>query len=294
MLLRWMIAPVMAASLLLAACGGDSPDRDPAAEVSASDPGPTHVHGLGVNPADGALFVATHTGLFRAAPGEQTATRVGDLYQDTMGFTIVGPDRFLGSGHPDLRTEQPPYLGLISSKDAGESWQPVSLQGEVDFHVLEATGRRVVGYGSDFTTRRPVLAVSDDGGRSWKRRPDPPALVSMAISPEDPDTWVASTPGELLRSTDAGRSWQRQSGRPGLLSFAGRRLHAVGLDGTTAVSSDGGRSWRQVGEIGGEPAAFEATTDGVLAALHDGTIKQSPDGRRWVVRSRPQAAGTGG
>ena len=31
--------------------------------VPAADPGPVHVHGLGVNPADGALFIATHTGL---------------------------------------------------------------------------------------------------------------------------------------------------------------------------------------------------------------------------------------
>jgi hypothetical protein len=65
------------------------------------DPGPIHVHGLGINPKDGALFVATHTGLFRAGEGEPKATRVADRFQDTMGFTVVGPNRFLGSGHPE-------------------------------------------------------------------------------------------------------------------------------------------------------------------------------------------------
>jgi hypothetical protein len=37
--------------------------------LSAADPGPVHVHGLGVNPADGALFIATHTGLYRVDAG---------------------------------------------------------------------------------------------------------------------------------------------------------------------------------------------------------------------------------
>jgi hypothetical protein len=134
--------------VVLAACGAQS---DESAEPTAGveDPGPVHVHGLGVNPADGALFVATHTGLFRAAPGGRRARRVADRYQDTMGFTVTGPDRFLGSGHPDGRDGLPPFLGLIQSTDAGRSWSPVSLLGERDFHVLEATGERIYGYGSD-------------------------------------------------------------------------------------------------------------------------------------------------
>ena len=112
----------------LAGCGGaDGDDDGPTgeADVPVADPGPVHVHGLGVNPADGALFIATHTGLFRAEPGERRAVRVGDRFQDTMGFTVTGPDRFLGSGHPDGREDLPPFLGLIRSTDAGRTWQPV-------------------------------------------------------------------------------------------------------------------------------------------------------------------------
>jgi hypothetical protein len=46
--------------------------------------------------------------MYRVGEGERTAERLGDRYQDTMGFTIVGPNRFLGSGHPDLRDDLPP------------------------------------------------------------------------------------------------------------------------------------------------------------------------------------------
>lgn len=169
----------------LTGCGGeeDSTATRTSESFEAGDPGPVHVHGLGINSSDGALFVATHTGLFRAGPDEKTPTRVGGNYQDTMGFTIVGPDRFLGSGHPDLRTDQPPYLGLFESDDAGGSWTPVSLYGDADFHVLRTAGRRVVGYGSDFKSRRQQLLVPDDGGKTWSQRRPPMILLDLIVSP---------------------------------------------------------------------------------------------------------------
>ena len=106
---RRPIAVLWVLAVAVAGCGDQAgPDR-PAAAIS--DPGPVHVHGLGVDPADGALFVATHTGLFRAAAGEQRAQRVAGRYQDTMGFAVVGPGRFLGSGHPDLSEKLPRSSG---------------------------------------------------------------------------------------------------------------------------------------------------------------------------------------
>jgi len=37
--------------------------------LTPQDPGPVHVHGLAINPADGALFIATHKGLYRIGQG---------------------------------------------------------------------------------------------------------------------------------------------------------------------------------------------------------------------------------
>lgn len=47
---------------------------EPSAPV---DPGPVHVHALGVDPANRSLFIATHTGLFRLGPDAESADRVG-------------------------------------------------------------------------------------------------------------------------------------------------------------------------------------------------------------------------
>jgi len=245
-----------------------------------------------VNPKDGALFVATHTGLFRAPAGQQTAVRVANRHQDTMGFTVVGPDRFLGSGHPDLREGLPPFLGLIRSTDAGRSWQAISLMGRADFHVLEASGKRVYGFGSDYQTRAPTFLTSDDGGRSWAKRSTPGGLVSLAISPDDPEHVVAATERGLYSSREAGAGWRPLTGDVGLLSWASSgSVFLVDAQGAVRESRSDGRSWRAVGDIGGQPAAFEAVGQELYAALHDGTIKQSKDsGRTWAVRSRPQAA----
>lgn len=206
-----------------------------------------------------------------------------------MGFTVIGPNQFLGSGHPDGRDKLPPFLGLIRTRDAGRSWKPVSLLGERDFHVLEASGRRVYGYGSDYESREGGLLVSDDGGQSWQERPVPEPLLSLAIDPQDRDRVLASGEEGVYRSTDAAQGWRPLSDEAGLLAWAQPgAAYLVTLDGRVSRSRDAGLSWEEVGDIGGQPAAFENAGGDLYAALHDGTVKVSKDaGPTWTVRSRP-------
>lgn len=258
--------------------------------VAPEDPGPVHVHALGVNPSDRALFIATHTGLFRLAQDERKAKRVAGRYQDTMAFTVVGPDRFLGSGHPDGREGLPPFLGLIESRDAGESWKPISLLGKADFHLLEPAGRRVYGFGSDWETREEQLLLSRDGGRNWDRLRAPEALVGLVAAPNEPRRVVAAGPRGLWRSDDGGRRWTRLGAQTGLLGWPRpTALFRVDSAGRVHRSRDQGRHWQALGESGGEPGAFLAqTADELFVALHDGTIKHSTDGgASWAVRSTP-------
>jgi len=275
----------LAAAALISARGGDERTFS---GVPAADPGPIHVHGLGVNPADGALFIATHTGLYRVDPGEQKPQRVGDRYQDTMGFTVVGPNRFLGSGHPDLNEAReknlPSLLGLIESRDAGETWRPISLFGEADFHVLRFAGERVYGY--DASNDR--LLVSADRGRSWDELEKPGPLIDLAADPRNARRIVATTEGGLFQSRDGGESWDQVGDSVGLLAWP-ERLYVVTGKGQVFASRDGGRRVEQRGRVGGAPAALLAAgADELYVALHDGTIERSTDGgATWAVRSRP-------
>jgi Sortilin, neurotensin receptor 3, len=281
-----VVGIVSAGALLWQSSGSDGTFSG----VPAGDPGPVHVHGLGVNPADGALYIATHTGMYRVAADKRKAERVADRYQDTMGFTIVGPNRFLGSGHPDLNEAReknlPSLLGLIESTDSGESWQPISLLGEADFHVLRFAGERVYGY--DASNDR--LLVSADRGRTWNEIERPGPLVDLAVDPGDERRLVATTEEGLFASRDGGESWNRVGEAVGLLAWPTRdRLYLVAGGGQVFASRNGGRRLEHRGEIGGQPAALLAQTANELyVALHDGTIKRSSDaGASWVVRSTP-------
>jgi hypothetical protein len=259
--------------------------------LTGTDPGPVHVHGLGINPADGALFIATHTGLFRVAKGERTAKRVADRYQDTMGFTVVGPDSFLGSGHPDLKEARqkdlPSLLGLMESTDSGESWRPVSLLGEADFHVLRSSGDRIYGY--DATSDR--LLVSADRGRGWHKLERPGPLVDLAVDPADDQRIVATSIGGssegLFESRDGGDSWKRIGRAVGLMAWPSR-LYLVDGDGQIFSSPNAGHRLERRGEIGGAPAALVSEgPDDLYVALHDGTIKRSTDGgATWTILSK--------
>jgi hypothetical protein len=214
------LMPMLVPLLVAAGCGGsDEPGERAVTDPKVHDPGPIHVQGLRINPADEALFIATHTGLFRAPVGESTATRVAGRYQDTVGFTVVGPDRVLGSGHPDPRDGLPPFLGLIRSSDAGESWDQVSLLGKRDFHVLEALGKRVYGHGSDYESREEGCSSAMTRARagSHVRRADP--LISAAIDPADADRLAASGSRRLYLSDDGARSWRALDALAGLLAW---------------------------------------------------------------------------
>jgi BNR/Asp-box repeat len=265
-------------------CGGGSERADGPAASNAVSAGAGHIHGVGSNPADDSIVIATHTGLFRAARGEQRAERVGDRYRDTMGFTVVGPDKFLGSGHPDARENLPPLLGLIRSTDAGRSWARVSLLGEADFHVLRVAGPRIYGY--DATQGR--LMVSVDGGRSWKERRPPAPLLDLAVDPADADRVVVTSEAGIAVSHDAGASWRPlHADRAGLLAWTRSALTLVDSRGRVHRSTDGGRTWKPVGDVGGQPAALSGHESELLVALHSNEIKASRDGgRSWTIRVR--------
>ncbi len=281
---RSLFAVLAALAIGLPACGDDSergPSPQPQAARSAE-----HIHGLGLDERDDTLFIATHQGLFALPEGSRRIAPVGSTAIDAMGFSIASPGHFVASGHPDPADDQPPDLGLIESRDRGRSWQPVSLLGEVDFHVLEAAGERVYGY--DGVAGK--LLASADGGRRWQRHTLPAPPLDLAIDPRRPRRLVASTERGLFASSDAGAGWRALSkDHGGLLAWPEpRRLVLVAGDGGVHVSRDGGRSWRAAGSIGSQPAALTVGRGELYVALHDGTIKRSSDGgKSWRVRATP-------
>ena len=272
---RTLPISLLATVLLLAGCTAD--EQDSPLPPSGEDSTVGHIHGLGVDPADGTLYVATHHGLFHL-DGSQPR-RIADRWQDTMAFTVAGPGHFLASGHPDLREDLPPHLGLIESTDAGETWQPLALQGEADFHILELVGDDLYAY--DATSGR--LLVTQDN-KSFTEVVQLP-LLSIAADPEDSARLLATTnQGQLMEIDPATGTVAKLPGPPLALLDTTPEGDLVGIDpaGTIQVSNDAGETWKRHGAIGGPPAAFSLTAGEWYAATQDQVFQSVDSGDTWT------------
>lgn len=240
--------------------------------------GMSHVHGLGTNPADGATYVATHSGVFKLEDGA-APVRVAERHQDTMGFTVAGPDRFLASGHPDLTEEsRPTHLGLIESNDAAQTWQEVSLGGEADLHALDASAAGIVAFDA-----LSGSLVSSRDGREWQLVART-AAVDVAADPLRAGTVLVTTPkGELIRHGDSGRAEALPEAPTALLVDWPRAdlLVVADPDGQLYRSDDAGRSFARVGEPLGALQALDVTEESWLAATEAAVLRSSDQGGSW-------------
>ena len=266
-------AVAVVAALLLTACSDEETASEPAPEAALG-----HVHGLGTDPESGTLYVASHLGVFTLTD-DGTVARVADRWQDTMAFTVIGPGHLLASGHPDLREDLPVQLGLLESRDGAETWQPVALSGEADFHALEAVGDRIWGY--DAVSGR-LLTTTDR--ETWTTVASGSPLVDLAAGP-DPRSVLATTPeGRLHRYDVAGGPPEQVDGAPPVVLVDRAEdggLVGVTADGVLHVAEEDATRWRRAGEVPGAPQAFAASDTEWHVATADGVHRSEDEGRTW-------------
>jgi hypothetical protein len=269
------VAALLAVGLLVAAAflAMRTTGRAPADAGGAAPPEMEHIHGIGVDPGDGAVYAGTHHGLFRIADGR--ATRVADRVQDYMGFTVAGPGRFLASGHPGPGQGGPSSVGLIESTDAGETWETLSLSGEADFHALEYRHDRVYGLNS----MTGQLLTSTDK-KSWEQLSQA-VIADFAVSPEDPDVLVATTEQGLTRSADGGATFELVESAPVMVfvSWADDgALAGVTPDGVVHTAEEPGGEWTERARLDGQPEALTMISATEIYAAVGGAVLSSTDG----------------
>jgi hypothetical protein len=273
---RPALAMLIASTLALGACVSGAPDAQaPLAATAARNGGSptlpsTHVHGVGRDPGDGALLLATHDGLYRYEEGgpRRVSPQIG-----LMGFTIAGRDHYYASGHPNAVMDLPQPLGLVESRDGGRTWTVLSRGGESDFHALAKAGDTVVAFDGRLRT------IGD--GREWSAGSIPAEPRVLASSPAGTQV-LATTEKGLLASTDRGATWAAVPGAPLLLlvAWADERT-AVGVapDGTVAISHDSAKTWRTNGRTGPAPQALSASVSAgrleILVATEHGVLSSS-------------------
>jgi hypothetical protein len=276
-------------ALLLAGCGSDG-GTDPADGTSTPPPN-EEVGSVAVDPADGALLIGSSIGTFRLPAGatelepieaEMSAQgKSGPLNDLVVRFS--GPGAVTASGHSRGGT-LPENAGLIRSADGGKTWESVSGLGEIDYHDIEIAGDLLVALRVD----QPDVQVSADGGRSFKGQAAPAAAraVDITINPADPEQWAVGTEQGVFLSGNSGGSWRQRDTTSGarVAWVAPDALFSAGLDGKVRRSSDGGRTWNEVGTIGAGPKDFSPGPKGELYAyVAGGKVRRSTDGgKTWT------------
>ena len=245
----------------------------------AHSPSPfLHVHGLGVNPADEKLYAATHTGVFVVENG--SARLIANRRQDTMGFTVAGPDHFLGSGHP-ASLDEPNPLGLIKSDDAAGTWSTVAFGGEEDFHAIDSVGSRIYAYSAG---QSALLHSPNDGG-TWDTVARD-GLLDIAVDPTDPDQVLAAQFNGSLKSYRLGSPPVDIDDAPALNTIDWNPKGDVvgtGRGGRVWVSSDSGITWKPRGDLPATAEALTVRSATWYAATATGIHASRDRGRTWTV-----------
>ncbi|WP_299956541.1 F510_1955 family glycosylhydrolase [uncultured Modestobacter sp.] len=268
------VLAVAALSACSTASGETTTSSSAAPHLETDPPDFNHVHGVAGEAGSDAVLVAAHNGLFRlSADGD---VQVGPTI-DLMGFAVAAPGRYLASGHPGPGVDLPEPVGLIESVDQGQSWQPLSRQGQSDFHALTASPAGVLGY--DGTLQRST------DGLSWEQLQIPSAPASLSAGP-DGNQVLATTEQGLLHSTDAGSTWAPIPGAPllQLVDWSPDGGGAVGVDpqGQVWTSQDRALTWQPAADLAAPPQAMDvgSTPDGGSRVLvvTGSAIAESRDG----------------
>jgi photosystem II stability/assembly factor-like uncharacterized protein len=188
----------------------------------------------------------------------------------------AGPGDLVASGHPEGGT-LPENLGLMRSRDAGDTWAPIAEFGRSDYHILQVADQHVVGVLADDR----AIRVSGDGGHSFQSRTPPDVPLDVVFDPGDPQRMVVTTKQGVFTSADGGGSWRERDSVASEQLAWGRSdaVYRADPGGAIKVSGDGGTTWKDAGTVGMPVNELAVDAGGALyASVAGGEVRRSTDG----------------
>jgi len=229
----------------------------------------THIHSVKV--IGKKILIGTHEGLF-VYKGPNNMKPIGKERFDIMGLAISGKTMY-ASGHPGKGSKLPEPVGLLRSDDEGITWKKVSLQGEVDFHFLEARGSEI--YGVDAQTN--MLLYSSNSGKVW-RKVEPNQFSDIAISGQKLGDSFVIQDKKLIKSSGVvtDLSLIKTAFPISEIETVGRSIYAS--SGKSIFKSlNQGKAWKKIYTFDIEVSGLSSSND-LLVAVVGNQIFASKDG----------------
>jgi hypothetical protein len=229
----------------------------------------SHIHNVKV--FGDKIYLGTHEGLYQYKNSD-TVLRVSPEVFDVMGLSIDGR-RIYASGHPGPGSKLPEPVGLLLSTNTGKSWKKVSLQGKVDFHLLESYGSQL--YGAD--SQSGDLMYSKDSGKNWVSL-GINTFSEIAIHPSRKARALALRDGRLFQTTDNFKTSsevkldlklsQLEWSKKQLLAASGKDL---------LISNNQGVQWSKLYSFKGDISILAKSAE-LLVAIVGAQVWQSSNG----------------
>lgn len=229
----------------------------------------SHIHSIKVFGEK--VLLGTHESLYEYQAAN-SMKKISSEDFDVMGLASFGKTIY-ASGHPGAKSKLPNPIGLIASNDSGKTWKKISLQGKVDFHMLEVGKNEI--YGADSGSGQ--LMYSPDLGKTWRKLGEN-KYSDIAILKANIGSAYGVQSGALVRTTDAfatssviktSRTWSS-------VEILGSTIYAS--SGKSIYrSADNAKSWKMIATLSTEISSISMNAD-IFIALTSNEIFVSRDG----------------
>lgn len=171
-----------------------------------------HLHGIGYPGNQKSLYIASHHGLkiFKDSVWMET----NQNNHDYMGFQPI-KEGFVASGHPEKGSKLKNPLGLVLSKDNGNTLDKLAFYGESDFHFLAASysGNSIFVINEQPNTDLGMgVYHSEDMGKTWNQSQlrdfKTDTLGMIAVHPVNSNEMAMATRSGIYISADSGNTME--------------------------------------------------------------------------------------